>query len=239
MSSASSGGSPCRRRKAKIGRQYMRQSFSSASCAAGDSPCASSTTLQCVVVNAAPLCCSVAAEPIGVSEVASSSAGTLRSKEKVATKSSLHPLTTNANKAASSPTPFQFELIRPIGHGHHGPQDTLPTMVYVAAGCPLSRWPLTKVWSTRRVERSRFWVSGVSPVNVLPFTAPSRSPGAGLPTADFGTISVIVPSALKLLPGKRPMGVSVGTPITRPTTAVWIVPYSKVVFPLPSVLMPT
>src|SRR5947199_1802549 len=31
----------------------MRQSFSSASCAAGDSPCASSTTLQCVVANTA------------------------------------------------------------------------------------------------------------------------------------------------------------------------------------------
>src|SRR5262245_37365824 len=54
MSSASAGGRPCRRRNAKIGRQYVRQSFSSASCAAGDSPCASSTTLQCVVVNAAP-----------------------------------------------------------------------------------------------------------------------------------------------------------------------------------------
>src|SRR6266436_541039 len=38
-----------------MGRQYMRQSFSSASCAAGDSPCASSTTLQCVVANTAAL----------------------------------------------------------------------------------------------------------------------------------------------------------------------------------------
>src|SRR5215470_19706240 len=37
-----------------MGRQYVRHSFSSASCAAGDSPCASSTMLQCVVVNAAP-----------------------------------------------------------------------------------------------------------------------------------------------------------------------------------------
>src|SRR5436189_5309841 len=36
-----------------MGRQYVRQSFSSASCAAGDSPCASSTTLQCVVANTA------------------------------------------------------------------------------------------------------------------------------------------------------------------------------------------
>src|SRR5437773_5326781 len=42
-----------------MGRQYVRQSFSSASCAAGDSPCASRTTLQCVVANATapPLAC--------------------------------------------------------------------------------------------------------------------------------------------------------------------------------------
>src|SRR4029077_3505193 len=32
-----------------MGRQYVRQSFSRAFWAAGDSPCASSTTLQCVV----------------------------------------------------------------------------------------------------------------------------------------------------------------------------------------------
>src|SRR6266853_4455340 len=38
-----------------MGRQYVRQSFSSASCAAGDSPCASSTTLQCVVANTVAL----------------------------------------------------------------------------------------------------------------------------------------------------------------------------------------
>ena len=79
MSSASSGGSPCRRRNAKMGRQYMRQSFSSASCAAGDSPCASSTTLQCVVVNAKPPFCSLA--PLVVVGVTSSEAGlTARSK---------------------------------------------------------------------------------------------------------------------------------------------------------------
>jgi hypothetical protein len=80
MSSASSGGIPCRRKNAKIGRQYVRQSFSSASCAAGDSPCASITTLQCVVVNAAPPCCLAVGEPIAVNEVTPSSAGTLRSK---------------------------------------------------------------------------------------------------------------------------------------------------------------
>src|SRR5438034_8356781 len=82
---------------------------------------------------------------------------------------------------------------------HHGPQETLPTLVYVAVGCPLSRCPLTNVWSTRRVERSRFCVSGVSAVNVLPLIAPSRSPATGLPIADVGTIRVMVPSALKLL----------------------------------------
>src|SRR4029077_13643601 len=66
---------PCRRRKAKIGRQYVRQSFSSASCAAADSPCASNTTLQCVVVNAAePFC---ALPPTPVSEVTSPQADTL------------------------------------------------------------------------------------------------------------------------------------------------------------------
>jgi len=73
MSSASSGGIPCRRRNAKMGRQYVRQSFSSASCAAGDSPCASSTTLQCVVVKTAPPCGPLT--PVAVVEVTSSGAG--------------------------------------------------------------------------------------------------------------------------------------------------------------------
>jgi hypothetical protein len=58
----------------------------------------------------------------------------------------------------------------------------------------------------------------VSAVNVLPLTAPSRSPGAGLPTTDFGKLSVIVPSELKLIPGSGPTEVSVGTPMTKPTT---------------------
>src|SRR5205823_6867112 len=40
-----------------MGRQYVRQRFSSASCAAGDSPFASSTTLQWVVVNATASFC--------------------------------------------------------------------------------------------------------------------------------------------------------------------------------------
>jgi hypothetical protein len=56
-------------RDAKTGRQYVRQSFSSASCAAADSPCASRTMLQCVVTNAAPPCCSLA--PVAVVEVTS------------------------------------------------------------------------------------------------------------------------------------------------------------------------
>jgi hypothetical protein len=56
---------------------YLRQSFSSAASAAGDSPWASSTTLQCVVAKAtAP---PSALPPIGPSEVTSSSASTLRS----------------------------------------------------------------------------------------------------------------------------------------------------------------
>src|SRR5436190_23111629 len=44
---------PCRLMKLYTGRQYVRQSFSSASCAAGDALCASSTTLQCVVAKMA------------------------------------------------------------------------------------------------------------------------------------------------------------------------------------------
>src|SRR6266480_6009365 len=55
-----------------MGRQYVRQSFSSASCAAGDSPCASSTTLQCVVANSAgPWTVS----PVALSDVNECSAG--------------------------------------------------------------------------------------------------------------------------------------------------------------------
>src|SRR6266404_5661631 len=111
------------------------------------------------------------------------------------------------------------------GKGGGPPQATLPTTVYVAAGNALSVCALTNVWSIRAVERSRVLVSAVSPVNVLPFTAPSKSPGCGFPTADFGTKMVIVPSALKLLAGKAAATkVSVGTPTTRPTTAVAIVP---------------
>src|SRR6266446_3345244 len=62
-------------------------------------------------------------------------------------------------------------------------QDTLPTTVYVAAGKALSVCPLTKVWSTISVDRSL--VPGE--LNVLPFTAPRRSPGGGFPTTNFGT----------------------------------------------------
>src|SRR4029077_4385976 len=76
-----------------MGRQYVRQSFSSASSAAGDSPCASSTTVQCVVQKAVAPYCPAAAESIPVSEVTLSSAGTLRSKQKVVRKASLHSVT--------------------------------------------------------------------------------------------------------------------------------------------------
>jgi len=61
-----------------MGRQYVRQSLSSASCAAGESPCACNTIVQWVVANAtAPFC---ALELIALDEVASSLAGTLQSK---------------------------------------------------------------------------------------------------------------------------------------------------------------
>src|SRR5207249_12192804 len=70
-----------------MGHQYARQRFSSASCAAGDSPCASSTTLQCVVVNiAAP----PDAEAVALSEVTSSAAA-------------LTPLITVRSRAESKP----------------------------------------------------------------------------------------------------------------------------------------
>ena len=73
----------------------MRQSFSSASSAAGDSRCASSTTLQCVVVNAAPPYCPLA--PIPVGEVISSGESAhiaiqvkTRSRSKPVSKSASH-----------------------------------------------------------------------------------------------------------------------------------------------------
>jgi len=101
MSSASSGGRPCRRRKAKMGRQYVRQSFSSASCAAGDSPWASSTTLQCVVANATPPCCPLAS--VAAVEVTSwGPALTARSKEKIAPKASLLAVTAAAFAEATA-----------------------------------------------------------------------------------------------------------------------------------------
>src|SRR6266542_180676 len=67
-----------------MGRQYVRQSFSSASSAAGDSPCASSTTLQCVVANGtAPFC---TFPPIAVNDVASSSAAHSDTSKKARSK---------------------------------------------------------------------------------------------------------------------------------------------------------
>src|SRR6266436_10026956 len=77
----------------------MQQSFSSASCAAGDSPCAVRTTLQCVVANATAGFCPVDGGPIPLNsrKLSESSAGTLSSKKKVAPKSSLE------NRADHSP----------------------------------------------------------------------------------------------------------------------------------------
>src|SRR4029453_6810164 len=85
---ASSAPMPCRLTKPWIGRQYVRQSFASASCAAADSPCASNTTLQCVVVNAAePFC---ALPPTPVSEVTSPQGGTLGIQVKSCPESKLY-----------------------------------------------------------------------------------------------------------------------------------------------------
>src|SRR5438477_13107759 len=78
-------------------------------------------------------------------------------------------------------------------------QATLPTTVYVAAGNALSVCALTNVWSISAVERSGVLVWGVSPVNVLPFTAPGRFPGGGVRQAHFGTSLLLVLSALKSL----------------------------------------
>jgi hypothetical protein len=88
------------------------------------------------------------------------------------------------------------------------------------------------------VERSSVLVSSVSPVKVLPLTAPSRSPGCGLPTLSLGTYIVIVPFASNL-PSMLPSFVSVGTPTTSPTTAVATWPYSKLTAPFESLRMPT
>ena len=82
------------------------------------------------------------------------------------------------------------------------------------------------VWSTNVVERSKVLVLGVSPVIVFPPMAPSKSPGCGFPTADFGTNMVIVPSVLKLASG-TPTFVSLRTR-TAGMPASASVPYSKV-----------
>src|SRR5205814_2391586 len=73
-----------------MGRQYVRQSFASASCAAGDSSCAVNTTLQCVVVNATGQPVPPGVPPLAVREITSLSAGTPPSMEKVAQGQSLH-----------------------------------------------------------------------------------------------------------------------------------------------------
>src|SRR5947208_9743274 len=57
-----------------MGRQYVRHSFSSAPCAAGDSPCASSTIVQCVVANTAGL---QTISPVVLREVKECSGGSI------------------------------------------------------------------------------------------------------------------------------------------------------------------
>ena len=85
----------------------MRQSFSSASCAAGDSPCACKTTLQCVAGNAnAPFCPAVIG-PIVVDEVASTSDGTLQSNQKGAQVSTLHRGMTITASSSSPDLPMR------------------------------------------------------------------------------------------------------------------------------------
>src|ERR1043166_8263117 len=75
-----------------MGRQYVRQSFSSASCAAGDSPCASSTTLQCVVANT-PVPWTLS--PVALTPVNGCSAGdTLQCNQKIVQEASLDWTTT-------------------------------------------------------------------------------------------------------------------------------------------------
>src|SRR6266480_981173 len=112
MSSASSGGILCRRRNAKMGPQYVRQSFSSASCAAGDSPCASSTTLQCVVVKAMPPFCPLAR--VVVAEVTSWGAPlTVRSNKKIGSKASA------SNKSQKTDVTIENEMLKIDLHPEH------------------------------------------------------------------------------------------------------------------------
>src|SRR5436190_24079922 len=98
---------PCRRRNAKLGRQYVRQSFSSASGAAGDSPCASSTTLQWVVVNATPWCC-LLASLTGVDVTSWGAALTVRWNQEIAPKASLHGDDTTRPKILTRSAPIVF-----------------------------------------------------------------------------------------------------------------------------------
>src|SRR5437868_5630284 len=90
-----------------MGRQYVRQSFSSASSAAGDSPCASNTTLQCVVVNATPPCCPLAS--VAAVEVTSWGAAlTGRWNQEIAPKASLHGDDATRPKILTRSAPIVF-----------------------------------------------------------------------------------------------------------------------------------
>src|SRR6059036_2597160 len=71
--------------------QRSAKAYRPLTCAAGDSPCASSTTLQCVVVKATPRWCPGVAGSTADSEVTSSFVElTIPQKEKLASTSSLH-----------------------------------------------------------------------------------------------------------------------------------------------------
>ena len=79
----------------------------------------------------------------------------------------------------------------------------------------------------------------LSPVSVLPPTAPSRSPTGGLPKADFGAMIVIVPSVWKLLAGSAVPTVVSEITNTAGTPASASVPYSNVGDPVFPVVIPT
>src|SRR5205814_4826032 len=91
----------------------MRQSFSSASCAAGDSPCASSTTLQCVVANTpAPFSRLRSVGPIPLSEAPPSLADTVAIQAKNRPKIKIIGASENPGEAYSRP-PVIAEVSRP------------------------------------------------------------------------------------------------------------------------------
>src|SRR6266568_3802875 len=97
-----------------MGRQYVRQSFSSASCAAGDSPCASSTTLQCVVANtAAPFSHLRPVGPIPLPEAPPSLADTVAIQGKSHPKIKIIGASANLGTAQSDSRAIQFAWQKP------------------------------------------------------------------------------------------------------------------------------